>query len=92
MSEKVFYPRPKVQSAVVRLIRKSNFKLACPEDLFFRVVKAGFGQRRKTLRNSLKVVLEKKQIQNPILQKRAEQLSVEDFVELTNLISDSSIL
>jgi len=85
VNENVFFPPPKVKSAVIRLKRNSIANLACNEKLFFQVVKLGFGQRRKTLRNSLKSFeFEDRGID--ILSKRAEQLSVEDFVGLTNCI------
>lgn len=84
VSENVFYPPPKVQSGVIRLRRNNIEKLDCNEDLFFRVVKTAFNQRRKTLRNALKTL--KKSGADPVtslLDKRAEQLSVADFVLLT---------
>lgn len=85
----VFNPPPKVNSAVIRLRRNEFEKLPCDERLFKNVVKAGFGQRRKTLRNSLKTInLPKELSQDEMLSKRAEQLSVADFVALTRKISD----
>ena len=84
--ENVFHPPPKVKSAVIRLTRNSTEKLSCDEKLFFNVVKTAFNQRRKTLRNALSK-FEIKILNSEILRKRAEQLSVNDFVELTNLIS-----
>jgi len=85
VNENVFFPPPKVKSAVIRLKRNSVTNLACDEKLFFQVVKLGFNQRRKTLRNSLKSFkFEDKGIE--LLSKRAEQLNVQDFVELTNSI------
>lgn len=86
VSNTVFNPRPKVTSAVIRLTRKDNYTLNCPEDLFFRVVKAGFGQRRKTLRNSLKKFILEGITENTIFNKRPEQLNVNEFVHLTNII------
>jgi 16S rRNA (adenine1518-N6/adenine1519-N6)-dimethyltransferase len=85
VNEGVFYPPPKVKSAVIRLKRNVTKNLTCNEKLFFEVVKLGFGQRRKTLRNSLKK-FEFADKGMEILSKRAEQLSVEDFVGLTNSI------
>jgi 16S rRNA (adenine1518-N6/adenine1519-N6)-dimethyltransferase len=84
VSEKVFYPEPNVKSAVIRLTRNDTNKLDCNEKLFFGLVKAGFNQRRKTLRNSLKNY-EFKPAENLdiLLSKRAEQLQVSDFVFLT---------
>jgi len=87
VSENVFYPPPKVKSAVIRLIRNDQAKLNCNEALFFRVVKTAFNQRRKTLRNALKSLpLSDSANKEGFLSKRAEQLSVEDFVFLTNEI------
>ena len=80
-----FDPPPKVNSGVIRLRRNENENLGCNEKMFFRVVKAGFNQRRKTLRNALKVLtLPEAILENPLLEKRAEQLNVAQFVELTN--------
>lgn len=79
----VFTPPPRVQSAVIRLRRNSTQQLDCDEKLFFRVVKAGFQQRRKTLRNALKPLLPAARPNLPLLDKRAEQLTVADFVVLT---------
>lgn len=84
----VFYPPPKVQSAVIRLQRNDASSLACDEVLFKRVVKAGFGKRRKTLRNALKDLNLEFDTSRPVFDQRAEQLSVSDFIELTNYISD----
>jgi 16S rRNA (adenine1518-N6/adenine1519-N6)-dimethyltransferase len=83
-----FDPPPKVQSGVIRLARNSTKALACDQKLFFRVVKTAFNQRRKTLRNALKPIGEFNE--HPLLTKRAEQLSVADFVELT-LLAESVI-
>lgn len=86
----VFNPPPKVNSGVIRLKRNSIEKLDCNERLFFQVVKAGFGNRRKTLRNSLKSFqLAEDFKSHPILDKRAEQLDVADFVFLTQQIDAS---
>lgn len=89
VSEKVFSPPPKVKSAVIRLRRKTTVTLDCDEDLFFRIVKSAFNQRRKTLRNSLKqYVIEKPEVGNSdIFTRRPEQLSTSEFIELTKLIS-----
>jgi 16S rRNA (adenine1518-N6/adenine1519-N6)-dimethyltransferase len=88
VGEKVFNPPPKVKSAVIRLKRNAVESLDCDEKLFVKVVKASFGQRRKMLRNSLKAVFggfggE----EHPFFTQRAEQLSVADFVELTNWVA-----
>lgn len=83
----VFSPPPKVDSGVLELRRKKDFHLKCNEALFFKVVKLGFQQRRKTLRNSLKsFVLSDELRAQPIFDKRPERLSVEDFIALTLLI------
>ncbi|MCT4615809.1 MAG: 16S rRNA (adenine(1518)-N(6)/adenine(1519)-N(6))-dimethyltransferase RsmA [Marinifilaceae bacterium] len=86
VGEKVFDPPPKVKSAVIRLKRNSVIKLECDHKLFFRVVKTGFNQRRKTLRNSLKPVLNGKILEDEIMNKRPEQLSYNQFIDLTNKI------
>lgn len=83
----VFNPPPKVNSGVIRLKRNQVQQLDCNEKLFFQVVKGGFGNRRKTLRNSLKSFQLTEEFKvNPILDKRAEQLDVADFVFLTQQI------
>ncbi len=83
----VFNPPPKVDSGVLRLIRKTDYALPCSEKLFFRVVKTAFGQRRKTLRNSLKTLqLSEETRALELLNKRPEQLSVADFIALTSRI------
>ncbi|MDO5969228.1 16S rRNA (adenine(1518)-N(6)/adenine(1519)-N(6))-dimethyltransferase RsmA [Flavivirga aquimarina] len=83
----VFNPPPKVESGVLRLIRKKDYTLPCDDALFFKVVKAAFQQRRKTLRNSLKTYnLSDNLKANVIFGKRPEQLSVQEFIELTQLI------
>ena len=83
----VFDPPPKVKSGVLRLVRKANFNLACDEKLFFRVVKAAFNHRRKTKRNSLKTFeLSDSLRAGTIFDKRPEQLSVTDFIDLTKKI------
>ena len=87
---KVFDPPPKVNSAVIHLKRNKREQLGCNEELFFKIVKLGFNQRRKTLRNSLKSILVNLPTNNEIFGKRPEQLNVEDFIYLTNLI-DSEI-
>ena len=90
VSPGVFSPPPKVMSAVIRLERNDRDKLPCSEALFFQVVKQGFNNRRKTLRNALKNLnLTANVSALSTLDKRAEQLSVEDFIELTRIIEDS---
>ena len=86
VSEHVFSPPPKVKSAVIRLTRNTTDTLNCNEDLFFKVVKASFNQRRKTVRNSVKVLSGNSIVDSIYLDKRAEQLSVAEFVALTNSI------
>ncbi len=86
VSEKAFTPRPNVKSAVIRLKRNKTEKLECNEKLFFNVVKTAFNQRRKTLRNSLQNLLKNKNLPEEILKKRPEELSVQDFVNLTRLL------
>ena len=88
VNETVFYPPPKVKSAVIRLRRNQTDMLNCDETLFFQVVKTAFGQRRKTLRNALKPLLGNKPADHPFLSRRAEQLSVAGFTELTRYISE----
>lgn len=86
----VFNPPPKVLSAVIRLTRNSTEHLDCDEKLFWQVVKTAFNQRRKTLRNALSSVIDKeKMAAEPLLDLRAERLSVADFVYLTRLITVS---
>ncbi len=88
----VFNPPPKVDSGVLRLTRKENYSLPCDEALFFKVVKAGFQQRRKTLRNSLKTFnLSDNLKANLIFGKRPEQLSVLEFIALTTLIQNDIV-
>lgn len=87
VNETVFFPPPKVKSAVIRLTRNDREKLDCDEALFFKVIKTAFNQRRKTLRNSLKtyyIDYERGELLH-LAGKRAEELSVEDFVKLTRL-------
>jgi 16S rRNA (adenine1518-N6/adenine1519-N6)-dimethyltransferase len=84
----VFNPPPKVLSAVIRLTRNENANLDCDEKLFWQVVKAGFNQRRKTLRNAVSSLINKeKMTDDKMLDLRAERLSVADFVKLTNDIT-----
>lgn len=89
VGEKVFNPPPKVKSAVIRLRRNGVRSLACDEKLFVKVVKTTFGQRRKMLKNPLRGVFgDFGGEEHPFFAKRAEQLSVADFVELTNWIAE----
>jgi len=83
----VFDPPPKVQSGVLRLVRKTVFQLDCDEKLLFKVVKTAFNQRRKTLRNSLKTFpLSDTLRSSALFNLRPEQLGVEDFIQLTGKI------
>lgn len=82
----VFIPPPKVQSAVIRLKRNNRINLGCDEVFFKKVIKTAFNQRRKTLRNSLKNLLLNLNDVNPVFRMRPEQLGVQDFIDLTNLI------
>ncbi len=87
VNENVFNPPPKVKSAVIRLRRNDVKSLECDEKLFVQVVKAGFNQRRKTLRNALRQLnLPLDRINEETLAKRAEQLSVAQFIEITKTI------
>lgn len=88
VSEKVFNPPPKVKSAVISIKRNKKESLGCSEKLFKQVVKTTFNQRRKTLRNSIKPILGKNSsvTDSDIFMKRPEQLSVEEFVMITNLV------
>ncbi len=92
VDEHVFNPPPKVKSGVMRLRRKEDFSLPCGEKLFFTVVKTAFQQRRKTLRNSLKTLnLSDNLREDKVLDLRPEQLSVEDFIALTQKIEADGI-
>jgi len=83
-----FCPPPKVNSAVIRLTRNSRTDLGCDEKAFKTVVKTAFNQRRKTLRNALKpLIKDGADTSDPIFELRAERLGVEDFVRLTNMLS-----
>ncbi|WP_027137918.1 16S rRNA (adenine(1518)-N(6)/adenine(1519)-N(6))-dimethyltransferase RsmA [Gaetbulibacter saemankumensis] len=83
----VFNPPPKVDSGVLRLTRKADYSLPCDEALFFKVVKMAFQQRRKTIRNSLKTLnLSDSLREDSIFGKRPEQLTVQEFIHLTQLI------
>ncbi len=88
VNEQAFIPPPRVKSAVVRLTRNKRKQLNCDEKLFKTVVKTCFNQRRKMLRNSIKSLLseETPSPDDPMLTKRPEQLSIEQFEQLTNLL------
>ncbi len=87
VNETVFFPPPKVKSGVIRLTRNTTEELDCDEKEFFAVVKTAFNQRRKTLRNALKSLTFAPVAESKLFDKRAEQLSVAEFVELTKLLS-----
>ncbi len=92
VSENVFNPPPKVKSGVLRLKRKQVTQLPCDENLFFKVVKQAFQQRRKTLRNSLKTFnLSPSLKEDAIFGQRPEQLSVQDFISLTQKIENDAL-
>ncbi|MCQ2233496.1 MAG: 16S rRNA (adenine(1518)-N(6)/adenine(1519)-N(6))-dimethyltransferase RsmA [Paludibacteraceae bacterium] len=90
--ENVFLPPPKVKSAVIRMRRNKVEKLNCNEVLFKQIVKASFNQRRKMLRNSVQPFLGKDNpaLSDAIFTRRPEQLSVEEFIELTNLVEQNA--
>ena len=89
--EHVFNPPPKVKSAVIRMTRNDTQELGCDERLFKQIVKTTFNQRRKTLRNSISPILEKGHplSADPLFNRRPEQLSVEEFVALTNRVAQT---
>ena len=89
--EHVFNPPPKVKSAVIRMTRNETIDLGCNEKLFKQIVKTTFNQRRKTLRNSISTILDKSHplSADAIFNKRPEQLSVEDFIDLTNRVEQA---
>lgn len=91
VSEHVFSPPPKVKSGVIRLVRNDVTNLGCDETLFIRVVKAAFNQRRKTLRNSVRSAFELMREDYPEFGLRPEQLSVSQFIHLTNWIEENSV-
>lgn len=88
VDEHVFNPPPKVKSGVIRLTRNDRETLPCDEDLFIKVVKMAFNQRRKTIRNSIKQLIKDKNIEHEYLALRPEVLSVEQFIELTLLVGE----
>jgi 16S rRNA (adenine1518-N6/adenine1519-N6)-dimethyltransferase len=86
VDEHVFSPPPKVKSGVIRCTRNERESLDCDEKFFIRIVKMSFNQRRKTIRNSIKQLMSGKEFDHPLLKERPEQLSVEQFVELTKAV------
>ena len=93
VDEHNFNPPPKVKSAVIRLTRNNRQQLDCDEQLFKKIVKTAFNQRRKQMRNSLAQLIGKDNniINNAIFTKRPEQLSVEEFISLTKLIEQNYV-
>lgn len=91
VDENVFNPPPKVKSGVIKLVRNSVTDLGCDERLFKTVVKTSFGQRRKTLRNSLQSLIPNGSsvLAGDMFRRRPEQLSVSEFIELTNIIANA---
>lgn len=90
--ENVFTPPPKVKSAVIKLKRNEVKQLSCNETLFVKVVKTTFNQRRKTIRNSIKPLLSSvMDTSSYLFEKRPEQLSVAEFVELTKLVEPHTV-
>lgn len=83
VSENVFNPPPKVKSGVIRLTRNQRSDLGCDPALFKKIIKATFGQRRKTIRNSIRSVVPDFPAGHPLASMRPEQLSVEQFIDLT---------
>ena len=91
VNENVFSPPPKVKSAVVLMKRNNRTCMGCNEELFRKIVKGTFNQRRKKLRNSIQQITGKDSpiMNDPILEKRPEQLSIEEFIELTNKVENA---
>ncbi len=86
--EHVFSPPPKVKSAVIRMTRNNVTELGCNERLFINVVKTSFNQRRKTMRNSLKSIMQGRPMPHDVFNLRPEQISVAGFIDLTNLVQE----
>ena len=87
VNENAFNPPPKVKSGVIRCIRNERQSLPCDEKLFKAIIKMSFGQRRKTIRNSIKSLIKGKGLEHELLTLRPETLSVDQFVELTNIVA-----
>lgn len=92
VNENAFTPPPKVKSAVIRLTRNTVEKLDCDEVLFKKIIKTAFNQRRKTIRNSIRILFNNNEIRYPLLDKRPEQLSVAQFVELTKFVQENGVV
>ena len=92
VSPNVFFPKPKVNSAVISLKRKENLNIDCDLQLLDRIIKLGFQQRRKKLKNSLKKLdIEENILEDSIFDSRPEQLTIEEFVKLTKKVSNETI-
>ena len=89
VNENVFNPPPKVKSAVIRLTRNKTKKKESDEVLFKKIVKTTFNQRRKTIRNSVRSLFNNNELRFPLLDKRPEQLSVAQFIELTHFVEEN---
>jgi 16S rRNA (adenine1518-N6/adenine1519-N6)-dimethyltransferase len=87
VGEKVFSPPPRVKSAVIRMVRNNRERLDCDEGLFIDVVKCCFSQRRKMIRNPMKMLVTAGDGKMPYLTSRAEQLSVDEYMELTRWVA-----
>jgi len=92
VSPNVFFPKPKVNSAVISLTRKENINIDCDLELLDRIIKLSFQHRRKKIKNSLKKLdIEENILEDSIFESRPEQLTIEEFVKLTKKISDETI-
>ena len=92
VSPNVFFPKPKVDSAVISLTRKKNLNIDCDLELLDKIIKLSFQQRRKKIKNSLiKLDIQKNILEDSIFELRPEQLTIEEFVKLTKKISDETI-
>ena len=92
VSPNVFFPKPKVDSAIISLTRKKNLNIDCDLDLLDKVIKLSFQQRRKKIKNSLKRLdIQENILEDSIFELRPEQLTIEEFVKLTKKISDETI-
>ena len=92
VSPNVFFPKPKVNSAVISLTRKENINIDCDLKLLDRIIKLSFQHRRKKIKNSLKKLdIEENILEDSIFESRPEQLTIEEFVKLTKKISDETI-
>ena len=92
VSPNVFFPKPKVDSAVISLTRKENINLNCDINLLDKVIRLSFQQRRKKIKNSLKRLdIQDNILEDSIFELRPEQLSVQEFVKLTQKISNETI-